>query len=91
HNHLTTQFQRTICINDFSLILQLVAENVGISFVYEAVAKHSEQVAVFTLLDSPILREFNYVYLKDTDIAEKLALFQTGTTDGQRKQSPYNR
>ena len=69
-------FERQICISDFPLIKELVADNLGISFAYEVIAKKDPRLATFTIKNQPILREFNYVYLKDTNASEYIELFQ---------------
>lgn len=68
-------FARTICISDFSLMAALTAANTGISFVYQAVAKSYPNLRTFTVKDNRIVREFNYVYLKNTSAASKIDYF----------------
>lgn len=67
-----SSFRSVACISSFKLIKELVKENVGISFLYEAVVKSDEDISCFTC--NPLTREheLNVVYLKGTD-ADKLA------------------
>lgn len=67
-----SSFKSVACISSFKLIKELVKENSGISFLYEAVVRNDEDIACFEC--RPITRdhELNVVYLKDTD-ADKLA------------------
>ncbi len=68
-----SSFKSVACISSFKLIKELVKENSGISFLYEAVVRNDEDIACFEC--RPITREheLNVVYLKDTD-ADKLAI-----------------
>lgn len=67
-NYLIHNFRRRICISDFSLIKDLVASGTGISFVYESVIHPSDPLATFRIKDHAIIRELNYVYLKNTNM-----------------------
>lgn len=73
HNYATAQFERILCVNDFLLIERLVGQGSGISFVYETVAASCPQLAVFWLSGHEIRREFNYVYLNNTDVPSYLS------------------
>lgn len=68
-------FARTVCVSNFGMICHLVAENIGISFVYSAVAENRKDIAFFTIKDTPIVHEFNYVFLKNTDCEQMIADF----------------
>ena len=46
------------------LILEAVKQNLGVSFVYEALADSDPQLGKFWMEGDPIIREFNIVYLK---------------------------
>ncbi len=63
HNYTIDAFRGRSCISSFHLLKLAVKENVGISFVYQAVAKADDALATFTILDEQIFGEFNYVYL----------------------------
>lgn len=76
HNYGITQFSRVLCMNDFLLIEQLVKENVGISFVYKTVADNSTQIDTFFIEGCNIEREFNYVYLKNTETPKQISLLK---------------
>jgi DNA-binding transcriptional LysR family regulator len=71
NNYTFDCFKKTICLSSFELIKKLVLEDMGISFVYESLAKSNKNLGVFTIQGTEILREFNYVFLEDT-MAETL-------------------
>ena len=69
-------FAHSAVISSFELIKALVAAGAGISFVYQAVAAGAENLATFSIAGGPVLREFNYVWLKGTGagrLAEQFA------------------
>lgn len=66
YNFTVDNFHKTICINNFPVIKQLVEANRGISFVYQAVCREGDSIATFHLKNNPISHEFNCVFLKDT-------------------------
>ncbi len=76
-NESIFHFQRTICISCFSIILDFVEKGIGISFVYEVLAKH-RNLSTFTLENGKSQREFNIVYLKNTGAEEKIQRFLQG-------------
>lgn len=76
HNVTLDSFSRCICISSFELIKRFVRSELGISFVYEAVAKSDPNLAVFTIKHVKIFREFNYVYLKDTFREDLISLLE---------------
>jgi DNA-binding transcriptional LysR family regulator len=76
YSYSADQFRKVACISNFRMIQELVADGAGISFVYEAVAKSTTRLTTFCLRDIPIVREFNYVYLKGTNAGEKIKLFE---------------
>ena len=75
YNESLARFRRHICISSFKVILDLVREGFGISFVYNILADSDPELAKFTLRGEPIVREFNIVFLRYTDIREKLDWF----------------
>ena len=75
YNESLERFDRHICISSFKLILDAVKQNLGVSFVYEALADSDPQLGKFWMEGDPIIREFNIVYLKNTDPQEKIRLF----------------
>lgn len=66
HNYSIDTFATRASISSFPLIQACVADNCGISFVYETIAKSDKNLATFTIKDAEIFHEFNYVYLKNT-------------------------
>lgn len=73
-NESITHFKRSICISSFQIILDYVRKGIGISFVYEVLAKQSH-LSTFTIKNCQIEREFNFVYLKNTGAEEKIQYF----------------
>lgn len=61
-------------IGNLNAIKTLVAENKGISFIYQAAAENylkRNKISALKIKDFNIKREFNFVYLKDSIFAEK--------------------
>ncbi|MDO4492809.1 MAG: LysR family transcriptional regulator [Clostridia bacterium] len=75
HNESISRFRRRIGISSFPLILSLVKQGLGVSFVYDILAASDPDIARFTLRGEPIVREFNVVFMKDTDESEKISIF----------------
>lgn len=74
YNESISHFRRSICISSFSLITDYVRKGIGISFVYQVLARQSG-LGVFTIKDCSIEREFNFVFLKNTGAEEKIDYF----------------
>ena len=62
-NYTTSNFMRNICISNFGLMSQLIRENLGITFAYEAILKNQPYLSPFYIEGLNIVRDFNYVYL----------------------------
>lgn len=75
YNESLSRFRRHICISSFKMILDLVKEGYGISFMYKVLAESDPDIAIFTFQGEQIVREFNIVYLKNTDLKEKIEWF----------------
>ena len=75
YNESLNRFKRHICISSFKLILDLVREGFGVSFAYRILADSDPNIETFRIQGEPIIREFNLVYLKHTDVKEKIDLF----------------
>ena len=70
---------RVICVNNFSLIVRMLRENIGISFAYSAVSAGHPDITTFRLEGMSEVREFNFVYLKGIDVGEMIAeVFPSG-------------
>jgi len=78
YNESLMHFRRKICLSSFKLILDLVKSGLGVSFVYEVLADSDPDIAKFTILGEPIVREFNIVHLKYADLQEKIQWFFPG-------------
>lgn len=77
-NESISHFKRRIYISSFPLIMDYVKKNLGISFVYEVLAKQ-HGLATFTVQGEEIRREFNLIYLKDTGAEKKIQYFLKGS------------
>lgn len=80
HNYNLLCFPQSTEISNFSVIKSLVAAGVGISFVYQSVAGESSTsdtsgISRFCIKDNPMSGEFNYVYLKDNILEDKISEF----------------
>lgn len=75
YNESLQRFKRRISISSFKLILDMVKRGHGISFVYNILADSDPEVAKFTLKNEHVVREFNIVYLKYSDMEENIRYF----------------
>ena len=75
YNESLQRFQRHICISSFNIILDLVKQGFGVSFVYNILADSDPALAKFSIRGETVVREFNVVYLKYADMGEKIRLF----------------
>ena len=75
YNESLNQFERHICISSFKLILDLVKKGLGVSFVYNILAKSDPEIEKFSVKGEHIVRQFNIVYLKYGDVREKIESF----------------
>lgn len=80
YNESIAHFRRKICISSFPMILDYVKKGMGVSFVFEVLAKQNG-LATFRILNCSVEREFNIVFLKNTDAEEKIRCF-LGTEKG---------
>ncbi len=75
-NHTVSGFKRRLCVSGFSMIKEIVKEQGGISFVYQSVANaHKDEIAMFSVRSHPVVREFNYVFLKNANPKEYIDTF----------------
>ena len=75
YNESLHRFRRHICISSFHIILDLVKQGFGVSFVYNILADSDPGLAKFSIRGESVVREFNIVYLKYADIREKIRWF----------------
>ena len=75
YNESLQRFQRHICISSFNIILDLVKQGFGVSFVYNILADSDPALAKFSIRGERVVREFNVVYLKYADMEEKIRRF----------------
>ncbi|MGN1148518.1 MAG: LysR family transcriptional regulator [Lachnospiraceae bacterium] len=76
NNHTIDDFERVISIGNLGLLEQLVAANAGITFAYQIAGKHNEMLAEFHVEGWNIEREFNYVFLPNTDAEKYVEIFE---------------
>ena len=77
HNFLLQSFKKVVCISDFEIIKCLVKNDDGISFVYNSVLNSDGNISFFKIKDNEIIRELNYVYLKNTDVAWMIKVLES--------------
>lgn len=65
-------FKRCICVSNFSVICDLVANNQAITFAYEPIARSRNDLATFTVEDMQICGEFNFVYCNEQIARKKI-------------------
>ncbi len=70
----TESFSQKATISSNKLIVLAVENNTGISFVYDIIPEKNNNLATFKIKDNKILHEFNYVFLKDTNMEIDFAL-----------------
>jgi DNA-binding transcriptional LysR family regulator len=75
NSHSINEFKNINCISNFEYIKNIVKDEKGISFVFESVAKSDNDLSIFTLEDQNIIREFNFVYLKSTNVDNIINVF----------------
>ncbi|MGD1820699.1 MAG: LysR family transcriptional regulator [Pleomorphochaeta sp.] len=71
-NYSINSFNSVNCISAFEIIKDLIKDNLGITFAYKSIMKDSDDIASFELINNKIVREFNFVCLKSTNIDEKI-------------------
>lgn len=59
-------FPSIVEVNSFSTIKQLVGDDIGISFLYKRVITNDLNISKINICDLNTIREFNFVYLKDS-------------------------
>lgn len=72
-NYSLDSFIRKSVINSYALIEKAVEKNLAISFVYDIIPTKNSNLSTFTIKDSTIYHEFNYVFLKGAHKEEKLS------------------
>ncbi|MGM9585731.1 MAG: LysR family transcriptional regulator [Faecousia sp.] len=82
YNESLQRFQRHICISSFKLILDLVKQGLGVSFVYNILADSDPELDKFSIRGEYVVREFNIVYLKYADLKEKIRWFFDNLNEG---------
>lgn len=68
YNYSLENFNRSICLSSFKLIEDCILNNMGITFAYESFARKSPGLDLFTIDKGEFAREFNFVYLKNTEV-----------------------
>ena len=74
-NDSIDNFNRITCTNNFGLLEDLVADNCGVTFAYEAAGIGNSSLALFFVKGWEISRAFNYVYFKDSPAEQLVELF----------------
>ena len=66
YSYSISNFAQLTQVSNFSVIVNLIKQNLGISFMYESVVKNDDTIATFEIDSHKLKREFNYITLKDT-------------------------
>ena len=69
HNTTMENFDKKIEIGNINIIKQLVAENIGVSFLYKEAVEdelRNKTLKKINIKDFNVIREFNFVFLKDS-------------------------
>lgn len=69
-NTALSRFRQVIEISCFSVIRELAAEGIGITFAYRAVAEGDGRLSVFRLAGAPEAPGFHYVTLRDAKVPD---------------------
>ncbi len=69
-------FENISTISSFKLIEKAVLASMGISFVYQCIPDLSKDLATFTIQNIEMHHEFNFVHLKNDDVAEIIQLLK---------------
>ena len=75
-NHTIADFARVTSIGNFGLLSRLVADHQGITFTYNAVCEGHPGLERFSVEGWDTVREFDYVYLCDTEAEEAVGVFE---------------
>lgn len=75
NNVALADFKRVISIGSLNLLENLVAENTGVTFAYRVAGKQNARLAEFSVEGLQVEREFNYVFLPDTDAEKAVEIF----------------
>lgn len=75
YNESLNRWKRHICISSVKLILDLVRNGLGVSFVYRVLADSDPGIATFRMPGGEITRPFHLVSLKHANVEEKIRLF----------------
>ncbi len=75
YNYTINSFKTVHCISSFELIKDIISKTDYISFAYKAILSNNSKLATFKISNLNIVREFNYVCLKNTGIDKKIEQF----------------
>ncbi|MFK4785184.1 LysR substrate-binding domain-containing protein [Fusobacterium sp. MFO224] len=75
-NYSLKNFKKVTSISSFELIKSLVIENNAISFVYDIISKSDENICSFEIDGIHIMKDFNYVFLKNTNAKNLINIFE---------------
>jgi len=76
-NMSVTEFPRITCISNFGLMSRLLEKSGGITFAYRAVQEENHSLAPFFVEGWEIWREFNYVFLDNSDAKRAVECFES--------------
>jgi len=71
-NYTINSFKTVHCISSFELIKEIIRKTDYITFAYKSILSNNSDLATFKISNLNIIREFNYVCLKNTGIDNKI-------------------
>ncbi|MGD1822139.1 MAG: LysR family transcriptional regulator [Pleomorphochaeta sp.] len=77
NNYTINSFKTVHCISSFELIKNIISETDYITFAYKSILKSDSNLAEFRISNLNIVKEFNFVALKNTDIDSKISCFNS--------------
>lgn len=77
YNYTINSFKTVHCISSFELIKDIIFKTDYITFAYKAILTNNSDLATFRISNLNIVREFNYVCLKNTGIDKKINQFNS--------------
>ncbi len=75
HGYSLGCFARTVSLNNFSVIMDLLANDDAITFAYQPIAQQRRDLTTFDVQGLHIEGEFNFVYCNETIGREKITQF----------------
>ena len=76
------RFSRTISLNNFSVMMELLAQGDAVTFAYQPIAQQRQDLTTFSVENMDVQGEFNFIYCNERIAIEDIRLF-FGTLPGR--------